>query len=161
METLERLERSEVVSRIAEVLGQYHLDGYARSASGSMRDAERLIKIWEDKERYGLASEDAPHEVVEQIQKAYRVMAKAACDVWGKPKSEHDLEKEATEYANDWWDEEIKYNFWIGCCDTKTRAATVLAVEAARHMCTGIIGNRMALALLKGAVKQLEQVVKK
>jgi hypothetical protein len=106
-----------------------------------------------------------------QISSAYRAMVieanyrpAAPSDVLGNitvPEEELNLEKEAADYANRWWNEEESLSFYIGSCDFQTRKATIFAVEAARLMCSGTIGHPFALRLLKLAVKEVEQYEKR
>ena len=72
-----------------------------------------------------------------------------------------DLEREARDYARRWWKEEDNLKFFVGCCDFDTRPATIFAIEAARNMCAGVLGSRVALRLLKMAVKQLEGEIRR
>ena len=109
-----------------------------------------------------------PTETRHQIESAYKAMATKAkyrpaapSDGMGNisvPVEALNLDKEAAEYARDWWKEEDDQTFDIGCCDQVTRPATIFAIEAARNMCAGVGGQETALRLLKMAVKELETV---
>jgi hypothetical protein len=108
-------------------------------------------------------------ELFEQIASAYREMSSEAryrpaapSDGFGNitvPAEELNLEKEAAQYAKNWWAEEDNLKFFVGCCDFQTRRATIYAIEASRNMCGGKRGDATALRLLKMAVKELELVM--
>lgn len=100
----------------------------------------------------------------EQLEETYRRMTKKAryypaapSDGVGNIIGEIDVEAEAEKYAEHWWTEESSFDFFVGCCNFRTRPATVFAIEAARQMCGGDGGNITALALLKMAVADLEK----
>lgn len=102
-----------------------------------------------------------------QIKEAYRDMGAKALyrpaapsDGLGNISGKLDLEKECESYLEDWWEQEDKGEFFIGCCDGFSRKATIFALEACRNMCAGRLGDKTALALLKMAVKEMELVVK-
>ena len=83
--------------------------------------------------------------VDEQLDHAYRQMASVAryrpaapSDGFGNitaTATELNLDRECETYARDWSRSEDSREFWIGCCDSRTREATVYAVEAARNLC--------------------------
>jgi hypothetical protein len=107
--------------------------------------------------------------VLDQIKSAYREMTKARyrpaapSDGHGNitiPEEELNLQREADKYARRWWKEEDDRVFSIGCCDFRSRRATIYAVEAAREMCAGMGGVQTGLKLLKMAVKEMESVAK-
>lgn len=105
------------------------------------------------------------NENAEQIKSAYRLMAKQALyrptapgDGFGNIIGPLDLEREAQRYLKRWWADENKMSFFVGCCDGKSRPATIFAIEAARMMCCGSFGNRVALRLLKLAVAEMERI---
>jgi hypothetical protein len=105
---------------------------------------------------------------LEQIRMAYKAMAtkikyrpSAPSDGLGNvavPEEELNMEREAAKYAARWWKSEDDRTFFIGCCDYRTRPASIFAIEAARLMCSGGSGNPYALKLLKMAVKELEDL---
>lgn len=106
-----------------------------------------------------------PGEVDRQIRAAYRRMVAlgyrpaAPSDGIGNitvPLDELDLDAEAEAYARDWWEQEDDYQFVIGCCNHPTRPATILAVEAARLLCSGFADD-LALTLLVQAVDELRR----
>jgi hypothetical protein len=109
------------------------------------------------------------NEAFEQIRSAYKEMASQAryrpaapSDGLGNitvSEAQLNLEREAADYANHWWNEEDRCVFNIGCCDFPSRRATIYAIEAARNMCAGRGGDTTALALLKMAVAEMEGVV--
>jgi len=111
-----------------------------------------------------------PSNVVEQIRTAYRKMVAKAryrpaapSDGFGNltiDQNEAITDKEMTSYAQRWWEQEDNFRFFIGCCDMRTRSATIFAIEAAKNMCGGTFGNGTALRLLRMAVKELEQAMK-
>jgi hypothetical protein len=106
---------------------------------------------------------------LEQIRIVYRTMAlrtkyrpAAPSDGFGNitvPKEELSPDREAHKYADNWWKSEDDRTFRIGCCDFRTRPATIFAVEAARLMCGGRGGNSYALKLLKMAVTELKTAI--
>ena len=108
-------------------------------------------------------------ELFNQIKSAYREMAgkaryrpAAPSDGFGNiavPAEDLNLEKEAAQYAKNWWAEEDNHKFFVGCCEFHTRRATIYAIEAGRNMCGGKHGDATALRLLKMAVKELELVM--
>jgi hypothetical protein len=83
-----------------------------------------------------------PEPCLRQIEDAYRRMADegryrpaAPSDGLGNitvPLESLDLDKEASEYARQWWEQEDECEFTVGCCNYPTRAATIFAIEAAR-----------------------------
>jgi hypothetical protein len=101
--------------------------------------------------------------IEEQIGRAYRRMAEfyrpaAPSDGFGNlavPQEELDLDAEAREYTQRWWEEENNGNYWIGSCNHATRPATIYAVEAARLMC-GVADNEVVLRVLRLAISELE-----
>lgn len=93
-----------------------------------------------------LIEEPMTTEVLNQIKAAHKAMGGSADD--------------AESYARCWWREEDDRQFAIGCCNFETRKATIFAIEAARNMCAGILGDADALRLLKMAVKEMERIVK-
>jgi hypothetical protein len=105
---------------------------------------------------------------LEQIRLTYKAMAtnakyrpSAPSDGLGNmpvPEAALNLEHEAYRYAEKWWASEDDRTFYVGCCDFRTRPATIFAIVAARLMCSGQGGNSYALKLLKMAVKELESV---
>lgn len=108
------------------------------------------------------------NRTTQQIEAAYRQMAdearyrpKAPSDGFGtitRPLAECDLDAEAAAYAQSWNREEDSMTYWVGCCDYTTRPAVVFAVEAARNLNAGTSGRDVGLALLKMAVKSVEEV---
>jgi hypothetical protein len=104
-----------------------------------------------------------------QISSAYCAMAREAkyrpaapSDGFGNiavPEEELNINKEVSDYTKSWWQQEDDCKFWIGCCDFRTRPATIYAVEAARQMCGGLSGNKTALKLLRMAVKELSTAI--
>jgi hypothetical protein len=106
-------------------------------------------------------------EIAEQLVSAYKRMAREAryrpaapSDGFGHitmPLAELDLDAEALAYAQSWWRDEERQEFYIGCCNGSTRSATVFAIEAARQMCGGSDGDATALRLLELAVRELRQ----
>ena len=106
-----------------------------------------------------------PRSAAEQLDRAYRTMARKAryrpaapSDGMGHitvPLAKLDLGAECEAYAYRWWAEEDKCEFWIGCCDSPTREATVYAIEAARNLCGA--APEVALRLLRLAVESLSQ----
>ena len=106
---------------------------------------------------------------VDQIMDSYKAMADEAryrpaapSDGMGTivvPLKELDLEDEASRYVVDWWEQEDKREFRVGCCDFTTRPSTIYAIEASRNMCAGTAGREVALRLLKMAVRELENVM--
>jgi hypothetical protein len=104
-----------------------------------------------------------------QIQAAYRLMATKAlyrpaapsdgCGNITVPEKYLDLEAEAAQYAENWWNAEEQMAHVTGTCNFSTRAATIFAVEASKNMCSGRGGNVHALRLLKMAVKSLENTI--
>jgi hypothetical protein len=103
------------------------------------------------------------HQSITQLLGAYLKMAEEAqyrpaapSDGFGNitvPLEELDLDAEARKYAARWWAEEDEMTFWLGCCDYKSRPATVYAVEAARCMNGG--DQTTAKRLLQLAVDSL------
>jgi hypothetical protein len=101
-----------------------------------------------------------------QIDAVYRRMAAEAqyrpaapSDGFGnvtKPAEELDIDAEARRYARAWTAQEDAGRFLVGCCDYRTRPATIFAIEAARLLCSGADGNRHARRLLAMAVAELE-----
>lgn len=111
---------------------------------------------------------ELPEDIQEQIETAYAAMANQAryrpaapSDGFGNITGRLNLTREATQYAADWWKQEDGWNFFIGTCDYETRPATIFAIEAARLMCSGVLGRTHALALLKMAVRSLESTMGK
>jgi hypothetical protein len=108
---------------------------------------------------------------LEQIKSAYREMAvkaryrpAASSDGFGNitvPKAQLNLEEEAETYAQRWRKETDSCDFFIGKDEIYTRKAMIYAVEAARNMAAGRFGDKVALRLLKMAVAEMEQVIKK
>lgn len=100
---------------------------------------------------------------LEQIADAYRRMAdearyrpQAPSDGLGNitvALEQLDLDEEAETYARHWWTQEDDGEFYIGCCNYPTRAATVFAIEAARCLCGA--QDDVALELLRMAVAEL------
>lgn len=100
-----------------------------------------------------------------QLDRAYRDMAAKAryrpcapSDGFGNitvPAAELDLDAECEAYARRWHEEEDAGEFHIGCCDFRTRPATVYAVEAARNLCG--CSNDVARRLLQMAIDSLDQ----
>jgi hypothetical protein len=107
-----------------------------------------------------------PTEVVEQIDRVYRLMDRtiryrpaAPSDGFGNiacPLEELDLDAEIREYANEWWQQEDACQFLVGCANSEEREPMVLLIEAAKQCCTGFLGRDLALALAKAAVRELE-----
>jgi hypothetical protein len=106
-----------------------------------------------------------PKIVRDQIEATYRMMVKtgyspaAPSDGLGDitiSDAERDVNREAAEYAEQWWEQEDDLRFDIGCCNYDTRPATIYAIEAARLMCGGNLFDRLALQLLRLAVEELE-----
>jgi hypothetical protein len=106
-----------------------------------------------------------PDQCAEQIAEAYRRMATEALyrpmapsDGFGNitvPVVELDLEAEERAYVSRWWAEEDALEFRVGCCDFRTRPATIFAVEAARQLCGG--ASQLARLLLRMAADDLER----
>jgi hypothetical protein len=102
----------------------------------------------------------------EQLDHAYRQMAKVAryrpaapsdgCGNITAPRAELNLGRECEDYAHRWWAEEDSHEFWIGCCDGRTRPATVYAIEAARNLCGA--SPDVARRLLQLALVSLEGI---
>jgi hypothetical protein len=100
----------------------------------------------------------------QQIADAYKRMAHEAhyrpaapSDGLGNitvPVEKLDLDQEAQRYAGMWWHEEHGHEFFVGCCNYRTRAATIFAIEAARNLCG--VADDVALRLLRMAVAELE-----
>jgi hypothetical protein len=111
---------------------------------------------------------EQPRTVLQQIAYAYEQMVKKAfyrpgapSDGFGNLTTDEPVNRaEIERYAKRWWDEEDERTYWIGCCEWLNRPATIFAVEAARNLCAGRLGDRVALKLLKLAVKEMEKVVK-
>lgn len=99
----------------------------------------------------------------DQIAKAYKIMTDcnympaAPSDGCGGITGPLDLDAETKRYAGRWWKEEDSGSFNIGCCNFSTRVPTILAVEAARLLCSGSDANEFALRLLRRAVQELER----
>jgi len=66
------------------------------------------------------------------------------------------LIKESLICAKRFYDDEEKGTFDIGCSDFDTNRALVYTIEAARCICCGIAGDRMAIKLLKMAIQDIE-----
>jgi hypothetical protein len=112
-----------------------------------------------------------PGEVRRQIEDSYRRMisearyrAQAEGDVLGTlttPEDKLDPRQEARDYAERWWAEEAKGDFYIGGVDFPARPAVVFAVEASRLLAAMVPGKEeRALALLKMAVDDVERIIK-
>jgi len=107
-------------------------------------------------------------KVEAQIKSAYRRMSteakyrpSAPSDGFGNitaPIERLDLEAEAGKYVDQWWNEEDNWEFFIGCCDFRTRSATIFAIEAARLMCGGFSVGA-ALKLISMAAGELKNVL--
>jgi len=104
--------------------------------------------------------------IVNQIGSAYMDMAKrchyrpaAPRDGCGNIAGPTNDEQEITKYAQRWWEEEDSFNFFIGCCNSETREATIFAIEAARQMCSGTSGNETAYQLLTESLHRLRAVI--
>jgi hypothetical protein len=109
-----------------------------------------------------------PEGVYQQITDAYRAMGTmspkayrpmAPSDGMGHitaHEAELDLNNEAHRYAAQWWADEDRHTFWVGCCNYPTRAATIYAVEAARLMC-GAAPKKLIAALLGMALDALRR----
>jgi len=103
----------------------------------------------------------------ENIAAAYRAMAtrahyRPAADVdrltGGAPPPLHelDLDAEAKQYAEHWLAaEDSDMTFWVGCTDFELARATIYALEAARCLCAGVFGIRIAQRLLRMALAEL------
>ena len=106
--------------------------------------------------------------VLEQIESAYREMATKAKYRPAAPSDglgnitvaleQLNLPQEASKYARQWWKDEDEMRHFTGTCNYTTRKATIFAIEAARNMCGGDLGNETALRLLKMAVSELENL---
>jgi hypothetical protein len=109
--------------------------------------------------------------ILEQIKSAYREMAAKAryrpaapSDGFGNITASYaqlNLEEEAQSYAKRWRKETDSCNFFIGKDEGYTRRAMIYSVEAARNMCGGRFGDKVALRLLKMAVAEMERVIEK
>lgn len=103
----------------------------------------------------------------DQLVAVYRRMADevryrpaAPSDGFGNitaPLDDLDLDAEANRYAEKWWAEEEGMTFFIGYPDGRARPAQVLAIEAARLMCSGSLGAPTALRCLKLAAEEMER----
>jgi hypothetical protein len=101
----------------------------------------------------------------DQIEGAYRAMAREASYYPAAPSDGHgtiaeevNVDREAREYAERWWNEENTGDYVVGSCSSSTRPATIYAIEAARLMCAGTPGDVFALRLLRMAVEELERL---
>src|SRR6516162_7387943 len=70
------------------------------------------------------------------------------------------LDREAAAYAAAFCAEEDKGAFHIGCSDFETNRAFIWAIEAARCLASGILGEPHALRLLQMAIADVEQAAK-
>ncbi len=103
-------------------------------------------------------------KVSTQIEEVYRAMTTQAnyrpaapSDGFGYitvPTDDLDLDSEAKKYASQWWREEDDLRFNIGCCDFRTRKATIFLVEAARLLCG--CSPKLARKLVQMALKELQ-----
>jgi hypothetical protein len=94
-----------------------------------------------------------------QIERAYRLMADAGYRPFAPSDGlgdTLDIDQEIRNYTVAWWASEDCCDFFIGCCDFKTRTPTILVVEAARLLC-GARPNH-ARALLRQALAELEKI---
>jgi hypothetical protein len=64
------------------------------------------------------------------------------------------LDREASEYAHKFNEEENTRTFWIGCSNFQTNRAFIWTIEAARALAGG--ADDLALDLLKMAVKEVK-----
>jgi len=104
--------------------------------------------------------------LLNQIDKAYMTMVKrchyrpaAPSDGFGNITGPTNDEQEIAKYAQRWRKEEESFNFFIGCCNSETREATIFAIEAARQMCSGTSGNETAYQLLTESLHRLKKVI--
>jgi len=106
-----------------------------------------------------------PVEIIDQVQVAYRRMAKEARyrpaapgDGLGNITGPLNLSREAKEYTRWWWEEEEDQRFNIGCCHHPYRPAMIFTIEAARLMCAGdFVRDGLIADLLKMALVVLEE----
>lgn len=103
--------------------------------------------------------------IIDQVRAAYKAMAKTAryrpqapSDGVGNittPLRQLNLNREATEYAKNWWDcEEHEHRHYMGFPDFEARSAFIYVLEAGR--CISGMDYRPAVALLKMAIAELE-----
>jgi hypothetical protein len=108
-----------------------------------------------------------PTDVERQIADAYRRMAvearyrpAAPSDGLGNitvPVEELDLDAEARQYAEHWWEQEDDGSYVIGCANYEDRAAMIFALEAARFCCSGFGSRPFARRLLEMALGELSE----
>ena len=91
-----------------------------------------------------------PVSVREQIKEAHRAIVKAV--------NATAFNEDEKEFAERWWADEDRRTFEIGCADFESPKATIFAIEAARHMCAGLAGDKAAIKLLKLALAEMERV---
>lgn len=101
-----------------------------------------------------------------QIKTAYLLMANEAryrptapSDGFGHitvSERELNLEKEQSDYARSWWEQEEKQSFELGCCDFVTRPIVIFAIEAVQNLNAGITGTECGLKLLEMAIQHLK-----
>ena len=67
------------------------------------------------------------------------------------------LANEAHDYAVNFIAEENSCTYEIGISDYSTNRALVYTIEAARQLCTGVLGRKVALKLLEMALADVKQ----
>lgn len=101
-------------------------------------------------------------ETREQIEAAYRRMSREAryrpaapSDGLGNITGPLHLGREASAYAQDWWDVEAEGTVYdLGCPDWGDRAAFIFTVEGARLICG--VERKVAATLLRMAADALD-----
>jgi hypothetical protein len=68
------------------------------------------------------------------------------------------LYEEAKAYAAEFIKGDNSCQFWIGCTDFDTNIASVFVIEAARLLCSGVIGDDVAVQLLDMAIDEIKKV---